>query len=584
MIVLWRPLAAYGRPEWRGLIGLLALAVAGVALEALLPWPLKLIIDQVLGGAPMPASLTWIAALPGGREPSGRLLWLSLSMLLFFLAVRAVSLLKSVLHASVSGRMKYALAADVFDRLQTLSLRWHRQAHTGDLLRRVVDDTDCLPLALTGVVLPAVVSLVSLGVFFAIMWQLNALLATLSALVAIPMMVFIRVLGPRMTEREYQRQQREGEVWSLAEQTLTSLPLVQAFSREEHEGNRFRSVTQRSMRAYVHTLVTQLQFKAGVDSSQAVGAALVMFIGGLYASIGTVSVGGLIVFLAYLAALYAPMNSLAYSSSTFAAAVAKACRVREILDADDRVEDRVPALRSDSSKTRCTGRVRIENAVFGYRPGEMVLRGVTLDLAAGETVALVGATGAGKSTLASLIPRLFDPWEGRVLMDDCDIRGLPLADIRSQVAVVLQDPWLLPVSIADNIAYGRPEATRAEVVAAAIAACADNFISKLPAGYDTVVGERGVTLSGGERQRLSIARALLKNAPILILDEPTSALDVETEYLLQQALRELMKDRTTLIIAHRLSTIRMADRVVVLDEGRLTGTSVAGAVAQSTAG
>jgi ATP-binding cassette subfamily B protein/subfamily B ATP-binding cassette protein MsbA len=575
-------LAAYAKPQTHGVILLVLLAFIGVVLEALLPWPLKLIIDNVLAGEPLPAMVAWISTLPGGASTTGLLVWLSSGVLLMFLAVRSLALVKSVVQADVTGRMKYALAGDVFARLQALSLTYHRRANKGDLLHRVIADSECVPTLVTGAVLPAFTAVASLVVFFAIMWQLDAVLASLSLLVAIPMMVLMRVLGPRMTERAYEQQQKEGAMWSVAEQSLSSLPVVQAFGREEHEGRRFQSVASHTMRAYLRTTLTQLEFKTGVDASQAIGVALIIFIGGLHANAGALSVGALVVFLSYLAALYSPLNTLAYLSSTLATAAASARRVLQVLDSGERVvEMRDPKPIGATSETR-TPYIRLQNVVFGYEPGKPVLRGVTLDVARGQTVALVGATGAGKTTLVSLIPRLFDPWEGAVLLNGHDIREASLSDVRSRVSFVLQDPCLLPLSVADTIAYGRPSASREDIVRSAIAARADDFIRRLPQGYDTLIGQRGATLSGGERQRLSIARALLKNAPILILDEPTSALDVETESLLLEALEQLRAGRTTFIIAHRLSTIRAADRVVILKDGRLMETSPRDALAAHT--
>jgi ATP-binding cassette subfamily B protein/subfamily B ATP-binding cassette protein MsbA len=294
-----------------------------------------------------------------------------------------------------------------------------------------------------------------------------------------------------------------------------------------------------------------------------------MILGGLHVLAGTLTVGGLLVFLAYLSSLYAPLESLAFAFTGFAAAAAGSRRVLEVLESEEEVKEAPGAV---ALAGRGRGEVRLQGVSFGYEPGRPVLRDIWLEARPGETVALVGATGAGKSTLVSLVPRFFDPWAGRVTFDGVDVREVQLKSLRAQISLVLQEPFLLPLTVAENIAYGRPGATRAEIAAAARAAHAEEFIGRLPEGYDAVLGERGATLSGGQRQRVAIARALLKDAPVLILDEPTAALDAETEAGLLAALERLMRGRTTLLIAHRLSTIRRADRIVVLQEGRVVET------------
>lgn len=546
------------------------LATLGVATEALLPWPLKLIIDHVLTATPLPASAAWLYAMPGAGSSTGLLAWLACGVLLLYIVARIVALAKNVVEANVNGRLKWSLGAGVFAQMQALSLAFHRRARKGDLMHRVISDTNCLPTFVTGAALPAFTALISLAVFFGIMWQLDAVLALLSLLVVLPMVALMRVLAPRMAERAYEQQENEGKVWSVAEQSLSSLPVVQAFGREELEGRRFHRVAANTIRASLRNTFTQLQFKAGVDGCQALGVALIMFVGGLHAHEGALTVGSLVIVLSYLASLYTPLNTLVHLSSTVAAAAGNAKRVLQVFDADATLPQHVAPRRL---ATRDSADVALENVVFGYEPGRPVLHGIDLRIGAGETVALLGATGSGKSTLVSLIPRLFDPWQGVVRVNGSDVREVSLDDVRARVGFVLQDPFLLPLSIAENIAYGRPGASRDEIIAAAVAARADDFIVRLPQGYDSIVGERGATLSGGQRQRLAIARALLKDAPILILDEPTSALDVETESLLLDAVARLMKNRTTLIIAHRLSTIRMADRALILKDGHLAQTS-----------
>jgi ATP-binding cassette subfamily B protein/subfamily B ATP-binding cassette protein MsbA len=371
-----------------------------------------------------------------------------------------------------------------------------------------------------------------------------------------------------MTRIASAQHQAEADMMSAAEQTMSAVPLVQAFGRENHEDQRFRNLTENVITCNMRVLVTQLQYKLVVGFTTAVGTAVVMAVGGLYVLNGALSLGSLIIFLSYLVALYGPMETLAHLSSTYADSTARAQRVAEILDSETSPEEPAEPKKL-RPLNRKTGRsVSFDDVTFGYAPEHPVIRDLSLDIGSGQTVALVGATGVGKTTLVSLIPRFFDPWSGRVLIDGVDVRSLRLRELRSNIAMVLQEPFLFPVTIAENIAYGRPDCSQQEIKDMALAANADEFIQNLPLGYETRIGERGVTLSGGQRQRIAIARALLYDAPILILDEPTAALDVENEALILEALDRLMAGRTTIIIAHRLSTIRKADFVVRLNDGR----------------
>jgi ATP-binding cassette, subfamily B, bacterial len=552
------------------LVGLAALGVVGVALEALLPWPLKLIVDNVLTGAPLPENVAALARLPGADRAEGLLAWLALAVMLTFVAAQLIKVGLSVAQTRVGARLQYSLAAEVFAKLHVLSLVAHHRGRAGDLVRRVTSDTACLPGFVTNVALPVFTSCLSLVVLFTIMWQLDPMMAIVAALAAVPMGLLMRILGPRMSDRAYEHQQVEGQVWSVAEQTLTALPLVQAFGREGHEHSRFRSTAERSIGAAVRALVSQVQFKVGVDGSIAAGTAVIMLVGGVQALEGELSAGTLIVFLSYLTALYAPLLAFAYLGPTLATAIGSARRVAELLDHGIVVEERPSA--KPLVLERGGTHVRFEAVVFGYSPGAPVLHGIDFEVRRGETVAIIGATGAGKSTLAALIPRLLDPWDGRVLIDGQDVRDATIESVRRSTALVLQETFLLPLTVAENIAYGRPDATRAQIEAAARAANAHDFIRGLDEGYDSIIGERGLTLSAGQRQRISIARAILLDAPLLVMDEPTSALDAASEHEVLEALGRLMHGRTCVVIAHRLSTVRRADRIVVLDRGRVVET------------
>jgi ATP-binding cassette subfamily B protein/subfamily B ATP-binding cassette protein MsbA len=557
-------LLPYARPEAPRLLLVSVLMLIGVFLDLLKPWPLKLIVDHVLVQAPLPAWAAGLAALPGAGAPTSQLVWLAAATVGLFVAAQLLAAMQNYVQAGASTRMTYHLAGALYDHMQRLSLRYHSCHKSGDLVRRVTVDSGCVRDLYIGVGMQLLTSVTSLVLMFAVMWRLDPLLSLVALFVAPLLLLLIRLFDRPMTERGYAYQQLEGEMMALAEQTLTSLPVVQAFNREEYEDRRFRELTHNTLAAYLRSILAQTQFGVGVGSVTAVGTAVMMAVGGMQVLSGSLTVGTLLVFLTYLAALYAPLENIAYLAATYAAAVASGRRVLEVMAAEDSVHD-TPCARPLLAKAR--GHVRLEGVTFGYEEGRSTLRQVDLEARPGETVAIVGATGAGKSTLMSLIPRFYDPWAGRITLDGVDVRAIQLASLREQVAVLLQEPFLLPLSVADNIAYGRPGAIRAEIEQAAAAAQADEFICRLPQGYDTVIGERGATLSGGQRQRLAIARALLKDAPVLILDEPTAALDAETEASLMVALARLTAGRTTLIIAHRLSTIAQADKIIVFAEG-----------------
>jgi len=533
----------------------------------LVPWPMKLIIDYVLKGKSLPENLAWLTVLPGTTSPLGLLGWLSASTVLLFLAQRLVVAVQGYVQTGVGARIIYRLGGDLFDHLQRLSLRVHAKQRAGDLVARVTRDSACGRDLIIGVLLPILTSLASLVAVFLVMYKLDPSLSVLALVAVVPLPIFMKLLTPEMTERSYEKAQLQGQFMSHIEQTLSALPVVQAFTRESHQDKMFRSLSTRILRANIRSLSSQLKFKVAVTGPTALGAATMMVLGGVHVLQGSLTVGSLLVFLAYLDSLYRPIATLANISGGLALTKASARRVLEILEANPDVQDAVgakPLARETSAMS-----VRLEEITFGYEPGRPVLQKLSLEARPGEVVALVGATGAGKSTLVSLIARFFDPWQGRVTVNGIDVRDIQVSSLRAHVALVLQDPFLLPLTIAENIAYARPDASRDEIVQAAVAANADVFIRRLPDGYDTLIAERGASLSGGEKQLIAIARALLKNAPILILDEPTSALDAETEAMLLEALDRLMAGRTTFIIAHRLSTIRNADRIAVIEDGKV---------------
>jgi ATP-binding cassette subfamily B protein/subfamily B ATP-binding cassette protein MsbA len=566
LLALLRWVMGYALRRW------LALAAVGwslllkVALEVLKPWPMLFLVDHVLQTRVMPGWLrNLVEALPGPHTSPALIGWSVGATILLFLLGWSVGLAQACAGISLGQRMVYDLAADVFARLQQLSLRFHARRTVGDSIRRVTADCACVATILRDALLPAASACVSLVVMFFILWKLSPSL-TLLALAVVPFMalVFRRYAQP-MLDGSYRQQEIEGRTYEVVEQSFSAMPVVQAFCRERLNEERFASANANALAVTLSLTRLQLRFKILMGLSTALGTAAILWFGTRMALDGQFSVGAILLFLSYLGSLYAPLEAMMYSTSTIQGAAGSARRVREVLDAPCDVMDKPGAV----TLPAVHGHVVLENVTFGYEPDRLVLNDVSLEAKPGETIALVGATGAGKSTLVSLIPRFFDPRNGRVSIDGRDVRDVTLQSLRGQVGIVLQEPFLFPLTIGENIAYGRPHATLAEIEAAARAANAHEFIAELPDGYQTVLGERGATLSVGQRQRLSIARALLKNAPILILDEPTSALDAETEQTLLDALQQLTRDRTTFIIAHRLSTVRRAHRVVVLHEGRL---------------
>jgi ATP-binding cassette subfamily B protein/subfamily B ATP-binding cassette protein MsbA len=561
-------LARYAVRHWPLLLASFGTSFAAAFSAALSPWPMKVLVDNVIGGRPLTGALATLAeALPGTETPRGLAAWAVASTVCLFLLGWLIGLVTSFVTLLLSQRMTFDLAGDMFEGLQRLSMRFHASRGTGDAIRRVTVDSECVATIVLDAALPVTIGLFSMFSMLGLMWQLDASLVPYS-LLAIPLMAFaLWRYSPRMVQTSIVEQGIEGGLWSQLEQTLSATPIVQAFTGEERAAKEFDKSTAALLEANLATTRAQLWFRIAVGGAGAVVTAFVLWVGSRHVISGSLTLGGILVFLAYLQGFYGPLDTLMSSQATVGGVAGSVSRVREVLDARPDVEDRPNARWVKRANVR--GYVAYQQVSFAYEPGRPVLQDVSFEARPGETVALVGPSGAGKTTLVSMMSRFYDPGGGRIMLDGRDIRDIQLRCLRSHVSLVLQEPFLFPISIADNIAYGKPGSSRERIVAAAKAANAHEFICEQPDGYDTVVGERGSTLSGGQRQRISIARALLKDAPILVLDEPTSALDVASEHLLLEALERLMVGRTTLIIAHRLSTIRNADKIVVLEAGRV---------------
>jgi ABC-type multidrug transport system fused ATPase/permease subunit len=550
----------------------LALAVARVAVDLARPWPAKVVVDYVLAGRPIPGPLGgWVARLPGGCSREGLLAW-SVGVAVAIVLVGAVLAVWALTATiAIAQRLVFDLSRELFAKLQRLSLSFHGRHPVGDLLQRIGGDVFVVHLAVAQVALPAIVSLLSLAGMFAILARLDPVL-TLVALAAVPLLAAALGLFHRpMNEATTRQYQCQGAVMALAEQSLSAIKLIQGFAREPYMQRQLEARARNLGDAYERSTRVGELYKELSGLITGIASAVVLCLGGWRVLAGRLTLGDLFIFIGYLAALYVPVTALATAVGAAVMIAARGRRVVEVLDAPEEIRDRSGA--QDLGRAR--GEVVFEGVTFGYaaseddEPPRPVLCDISFRARPGQITAIVGATGAGKTTLVALLSRFYDPWDGRVLVDGQDVRDLTLASLRENVSLVLQEPYLFRMSVADNIAFGRPDATREEIVAAAMAAHAHEFIERLPRGYETAIMEKGSSLSGGERQRIAIARAILKEAPILILDEPTSALDARTEAKIFEALTLLMRDRTTFIISHRLSTIRRADQILALEDGRI---------------
>jgi ATP-binding cassette subfamily B protein len=564
----YRRLIRYAFPYWRTLLLVVGLTGLTSALAVLQPWPLKILVDHALGDPGVPSflrsPLSFISATP---TPAVLLFVAAGASFGLFILNSGISVVLTWAWSAVGERMVYDLAGDVFHRLQRFSLLFQSRHAVGESLTCLSSDTYCVYGVVQRFLISPAQNGLTLIAISGVAWALDPRLTVLAFIVAPLQAVSAYYFGPLLKRRAQLDRTAQSRLRSFVHQTLSSIPAIQAFGSEDRNARQFRSLAADAAAFSQRGMLVSSAYGLVNGLATTIGTALALYVGALQVRSGALSVGTLLVFFAYMRSIQNALLALLTNYGSLKSWEVNVDRVTAILESDDLLRDAPGARPLPVLPAGQRGHVRLENVTFGYEPGRPVLKDVSLEARPGETVALVGATGAGKSTLVSLIPRFFDPWQGHVIVEGMDSRDVQLESLRSQVALVLQEPFLLSMTLADNIAYGRPRAIRDEIVAAAIAANADEFIRRLPEGYDTVIGERGTTLSGGQKQRVAIARALLKNAPILILDEPTSALDAETEAQLLQALERLMEGRTTFIIAHRLSTIRNADRIVLLDEG-----------------
>jgi len=539
--------------------------VLDAALTVLRPWPLKVVIDLVLSHRPsrVPFLGGWLAAAQ--PAPMSIVYGACAATLLIALSTGVLTYAYTRTLGDLGQRVVFVLRRDLFAHMQRLSLRFHDRQRTGDLITRLTSDIQ----ALRDVVSSGSILLVSNGCLLvgmvALMVWLNWRFA-LAALSVAPLLFWtvFRYTG-RIKAAARDARTSDGLLASIAQETLASIRIVQGLAQEDQQIERFQVQNVGSLRAYREGIRYQARVAPQVDFLAALGLAIVMWYGARQVLAGVLTTGDVVVFFAYVTNLYSPMKALSRLSSSFARASVGVERIAEVM----RVRSEVVEVRNAPPAPRLAGRIEFHDVSFEYAPGQPVLSHINLLIEPGTTLAIVGATGAGKSTLVSLVPRLYDPAGGSVCIDGEDIRRYTVQSLRDQISLVLQDSLLFSGTIRENIAFGRPDASDEEVCRAARIANAEEFIVQLPEGYDTMVAERGTTISGGQKQRVVMARAVLRDAPILILDEPTSGLDAAAERTVLAALQVAAAGRTTLTVAHRLKTVRFADRIIVLDHGQI---------------
>jgi ATP-binding cassette subfamily B protein len=553
------------RPYWSHLALIFALSALAIPIALLLPLPLKLVVDHVLGSQPLPALIgRW---LPPAVSASPRLMLFAAAALL--VVVSLLSHLEGfaswVLQSYTGERLVLRSRSRLFQHATRLSLAYHDRVGTSDSLYRIHDDT--VPahyVAVSGVVPLLTSSCVLLGLVAVtawIDWQLAAI-----ALIVVPVLALLTEHYRRRVRAGWSEvRSRDASALSVLHEAFGALRVVKAFGQEQREHERYVGHASLAMRSQLRVILGEASFGLLVALTLSFGTALVLFVGAGHVRTGALSLGDLLLVMGYLAQLYKPVETISKKLTSLQASLASADRTHELLA----VPHDVPEHATPRPLARAAGAVELRHVSFRYDGGPPVLQDVSVRIAAGSRVGIAGETGAGKTTLISLLLRFFDPTSGAILLDGVDLREYALSELRNQYALVLQEPVLFSTTIAENIAYGRPGASHEQIVDAARAARAHDFISALPQGYESRVGERGMTLSGGERQRIALARAFLKDAPILILDEPTSSLDVKNERAIMAALQELMRGRTTFIIAHRLNTLADCDVRLEVEGGRV---------------
>jgi subfamily B ATP-binding cassette protein MsbA len=553
------------KPHYRILaFGLAAVVGEGIA-NLLQPWPLKIVLDNVLKSRAIHGWLNSFILGTVGDDKLAILKFAAVAVLAIALLDAICSYTEKYITTSVGQWVTHDLRLMLYHHIQRLSLSFHDQSRTGDLLSRVTADIDAIQSFITSGLLGALINGITLVGMVCVMFYINWRFTLIALSVAPVLFAVVFSYTRRIKKASRAVRKKEGQIVSLIEEALSAIRVVKAFAREDYEERRLQEESLEAVEMSLRARSLKAKLSPLVDIIVAIGTAMVLWFGARMALTGSLSAGSLIVFIFYLGKMYKPMQELSKMTDAYSKATVGYERIREILETHRDVKDLPGARRAPYFK----GRIELEHVHFSYQPDFPVLKDVNFTIEPGQVGALVGPTGAGKSTIISLIPRFYDPDSGAVKIDGQDVRRFQQKSLRQQISLVLQDTILFHGPIWNNIAYGKPNASRVEIFRAADLANAHEFIEKLPEGYNTIVGERGVTLSGGQRQRIAIARAIVRDTPILILDEPSSGLDASSEKLVFEALDRLMENRTTIVIAHRLSTIRRADCIFVVRDGEI---------------
>jgi ATP-binding cassette subfamily B protein len=551
------------RPHWVALSLALVAVLGETATDILQPWPIKIVVDNVLQARPLRGFSGHLASALFGQTPHA-VLNFAVAAVAGIAIVGAVSAyFDKYLTTSVSQWVGHDLRRTLYHHIQRLSLAEHDKVRTGDLITRVTTDIEVIQDFIESVLLGMLVSVMTLVGMIGVMLHLNWRF-TLIALSVMPMLFLVVFRYTRRIKKASRAvRKQEGELLSVVQEVLTSIRVVKAFAREDYEQERFNVESLANVEAGLDARSVKAKLAPVVEVLVAAGTCLVLWYGARLALAGQLTSGVLIVFLLYLGKMYKPMRDLSKMTDTVSKATVGYERIQEVLEIESVVRDRPGARRAPPF----SGRIEFDSVSFAYESaGKEILKDVSLKIETGQVAAIVGPSGTGKTTIVSLIPRFYDPTSGRVIIEGTDIRQYRLKTLREQMSFVLQDTLLFRATVWENIAYGKPGAPACDIRRAAELANAAAFIDAMPEGYDTMVGERGVTLSGGQRQRIAIARAVIRDTPILILDEPTSGLDAESEQAVMEALERLMKGRTSIVIAHHLNTIRRADAIFVIKD------------------